>query len=154
MKPKEVIEIIRNNKVVKVVSNYDKLDEYMNPILEELRSRKNRENGWEEVHAEVGGGYGYNLFFNKNVFATDVLAFRARYEFMDCLGNWVYPWSWLVSKQGVKGRLCQHPFEEKGNWLYMTDSAGHRWEITPEEIHENYIMDRSSVKFCGIPSAN
>lgn len=74
MKPKEVVEIIRNQKVIEVVSDYDKLDEYIDPILEELRSRQKREEGWEEIKGEFGGGYGMNVFFNHHTFATDVVA--------------------------------------------------------------------------------
>lgn len=153
MKPKEVVEIIRNQKVIKVVSDYDKLDEYIDPILEELRSRRKRDEGWEEIKGEVGGGYGMNVFFNRNTFATDVVAWRARYEFLDCLGGWVYPWSWLVSKSGVRGQLCMHPFEDKGYWLYLSDRMGNRWDITPEEITKNYIVDWNSVNFNGVHPA-
>ena len=150
MKPKEVVEIIRNQKVVKIVNDYDKLDEYIDPILEELRSRQKRDEGWEEIKGETGGGYGMNVFFNRNTFATDVVAWRGRYEFLDCLGGWVYPWSWLVSKSGVRGQLCKHPFEDKGYWLYLSDRMGNHWDITPEEITKNYIVDWNSINFNGI----
>lgn len=45
-----------------------------------------------------------------------------------------------------------HPFEDKGYWLYLSDRMGNRWDITPEEITKNYIVDWNSVKFNGVHS--